>query len=139
MRSDSPEFAAFLDRAYAYAVFPDVSEGAFVVGGGGGAGEVYENGRLIGYSRLTKATIGFQAGGQKYSQVIVFENKDALKRFIDKEYKFNAGATAVALKSGVAANAKFQEGVAVFQHTKGGLMASAALGGQSFTFSPLNP
>jgi hypothetical protein len=44
--------------------------------------------------------------------------------------------SAVALKSGAAAAAKYTNGVAVFVYVKGGLMAEAALGGQRFTFSP---
>lgn len=137
MRADSSTFADFLDKAYAYAVYPDIGEGAFIVGGGGGRGEVYEQGKLIGYSTMKKANVGLQAGGQAYAEVIVFQDKDALNRFINHEFRFEANANAVAIKSGVAANAKFQNGIAVFQHTKGGLMAAAAIGGQSFSFAPL--
>jgi lipid-binding SYLF domain-containing protein len=139
MRNDSPDFASFLDKAYAYAVYPNVGEGAFIVGGGGGRGQVYENGRMIGYSTVKKATVGLQAGGQKYAEVIVFEDAGALHRFIDHEFRFAANATAVAIKSGVAANAKFQNGTAIFQYTKGGLEAGVSVGGQSFAFSPANP
>lgn len=136
MRRDSSTFADFLDRAYGYAVFPTIGEGALGIGGGGGRGEVFEKGRMIGYATLKKATIGLQAGGQAFSQVIVFENEAALRKFIDHEFAFAAGANAVALKSGVSTNAKFQDGVAVFQHTKGGLMAAAAIGGQQFHYVP---
>ena len=45
-------------------------------------------------------------------------------------------ATAVALKSGASANAKFKDGVAVFTSAKGGLMFEASLGGQKFKFEP---
>lgn len=137
MRADSPEFSSFLDKAYGYAVFPNVGEGAFIIGGGGGRGEVYKQGKMIGYSTVKKASVGAQIGGQKYSEVIAFENEAALKKFISSEYQFSASVNAVALKSGVAANAKFQDGIAVFEHTKGGLMAAAAVGGQSFHYNPL--
>jgi len=134
MKAESPEFASFVARGYAYAVYPSLGEGAFIVGGGGGRGEVFKQGTMIGYSTMKKATVGAQIGGQEYSEVIVFETDAALSKFINQEYKFAANANAVALKSGVAANAKFQDGVAIFQYTKGGLMASAAVGGQSFTY-----
>jgi lipid-binding SYLF domain-containing protein len=137
MRADSSNFSDMLDKAYGYAVYPNVGEGAFIVGGAGGRGEVYEQGKMIGYSTIKKATVGLQAGGQEFSEVILFENPDALKHFIDHEFRFSANAKAVAIKSGVSATAKFQDGIAVFQHTKGGLMAAAAVGGQSFAFSPL--
>lgn len=138
MRSEYPDFGAFLDKSYAYAVYPSVGEGGLIVGGGGGRGEVFKQGRLIGYSTMTKANIGLQAGGQAYSQVIVFQDDAALSKFVNQNFKFGANATAVALKSGAAANAKFQDGIAIFQHTKGGLQVAAAVGGQSFTYAPAN-
>jgi lipid-binding SYLF domain-containing protein len=137
MRADSPEFGRFLDeKAYAYAVFPNVGEGAFIIGAGAGRGEVFEKGRMIGYSLYTKLNIGPQIGGQALSQVIAFEDSAALHKFIDREYAFTAEAKATAIKSGVALNARFQDGVAVFQHTKGGLIAAVAVGGQRFKFAP---
>jgi hypothetical protein len=42
--------------------------------------------------------------------------------------------SAVALKSGASANARFTDGVAVFTATKGGLMLEASVGGQHFDF-----
>lgn len=138
MKADSPEFGRFLDdKAYAYAVYPNVGEGALIIGAGGGRGEVFEQGRMIGYSQINKLNIGAQAGGQAFAQVVAFEDKRALDRFIQKEFAFSAEVKATAIKSGVALNARFQDGVAVFQHTKGGLMAAAAVGGQRFSFDPV--
>jgi lipid-binding SYLF domain-containing protein len=134
MKGADPSFAEFLDKAYAYAVYPTVGRGGLIAGGAYGKGEVYEQGRMIGYSDLTQATIGAQIGGQAFSQVIAFEDKAALDRFIQDNYAFTAQVTAVALKSGVAQNARFRDGVAVFQYVKGGLMAEAAAGGQRFRF-----
>jgi lipid-binding SYLF domain-containing protein len=119
------------------AVFPSVGKAGLGVGGAYGRGEVWEQGKLIGYSDITQATIGLQAGGQAFTQMLVFENKDALDRFITNKYQPTAQATAVALKSGAAANAKYSEGIAVFTHIKGGLMAEASLGGQRFRFTPV--
>jgi lipid-binding SYLF domain-containing protein len=137
MRSEDPGFGRFLDDAYAYAVYPTVGKGGLIAGGAYGKGEVFEQGRMIGYSDLTQVTVGAQIGGQSYSEVVAFQNKAALDRFIEKEYAFDAGISAVALKSGVAKNARFQNGVAVFQYIKGGLMAEAAAGGQRFRYSPV--
>ncbi len=135
MRSEDPSFGRFLDDAYAYAVYPTVGKAGLIAGGAYGKGEVYEQGRMIGYSDLTQATVGAQIGGQSYSEVVAFQDKAALDRFIEKEYALEGGISAVALKSGVAKNARFQNGIAVFQYIKGGLMAEAAVGGQRFRFS----
>jgi lipid-binding SYLF domain-containing protein len=137
MRSEDPGFGRFLDDAYAYAIYPTVGKGGFVAAGAYGKGEVFEQGRMIGYSDLTQATIGATIGGQEFSEVIAFQNKAALDKFIQDEYAFSAGVSAVALKSGTAKNARFQAGVAVFQYIKGGLMADASVGGQRFRFKPV--
>jgi lipid-binding SYLF domain-containing protein len=137
MRSEDPSFGEFIDRAYAYAVYPSVGKGGFVFGGAYGNGELYQGGRMIGYSDMSQATVGAQIGGQEYSEVIAFENQAALDKFTSKEYAFDASVSAVALKSGVAKTARFREGIAVFKYIKGGLMADASVGGQRFRFRPV--
>jgi lipid-binding SYLF domain-containing protein len=125
---------SFLDRAYGYAIFPTVGTGAVGVGGAYGRGEVFERGVLIGYCDLSQGTVGVQLGGQSYSELLVFENKNALDKFTSGEFAFDAQASAVALKSGASANAKFSNGVAVFTMTKEGLMFEASIGGQKFSY-----
>jgi lipid-binding SYLF domain-containing protein len=137
MRSEDPTFGRFIDNAYAYAVYPTVGKGGLIAGGAYGKGEVYEQGKMIGYSDLSQVTVGAQIGGQSYTEVVAFENKAALDKFISKEYAFDAAVSAVALKSGAAKNARFQDGIAVFMYIKGGLMAEAAVGGQRFRFTPV--
>lgn len=136
MRREDPSFGEFLDKAYGYAVYPTVGKGGFLVGGSYGHGEVFEQSKFIGYSDISQATIGAQIGGQSFTEVVVFEDKAALDKFIASEYAFTAQATAVAIKSGAAKNARFRDGVAVFTYIKGGLMAEAAAGGQRFRFQP---
>ena len=136
MRAEDPSFGQFLDKAYGYAVYPTVGKGGLLVGGSFGRGHVYEQGRFIGYSDITQATIGAQIGGQAFSEVVAFEDQAALERFKQDNFAFTAQVTAVALKSGAAANARFRDGVAVFTYIKGGLMAEAAAGGQRFRFRP---
>jgi lipid-binding SYLF domain-containing protein len=137
MQKDDPTFDAFLDKAYGYVIFPTVGKGGFIVGGSYGKGEVYEQGKMIGYSDISQLTAGLQAGGQAFAEVICFENKAALDQFIGQQYELAAQASAVALKSGAAANAKYTDGIAIFSYIKGGLMAEASLGGQRFRFTPL--
>ena len=137
MRKTDPSFGSFLDKAYGYAVYPTVGKGGFLVGGSYGHGEVFEGGRMIGFSDITQATIGAQIGGQSFAEVVAFEDKAALDKFIQSDYAFTAQVTAVAIKSGAAANARFRDGVAVFTYINGGLMAEAAAGGQRFRFDPV--
>src|SRR3954465_2973058 len=98
MRSADPSFGQFLDSAYAYAVYPTVGKGGFIASGAYGKGEVMEQGRMIGYSDLTQASVGATIGGQEFTEVVAFQSKAALDKFIHDEYSFAAGVSAVALK-----------------------------------------
>jgi lipid-binding SYLF domain-containing protein len=118
-------------------VFPSIGAGGLGIGGAYGRGQVFEQGRLIGFTDMTQATIGLQAGGQKYTQFLVFQDKAALDRFKSGKFAFAAGASAVALKAGASANAPFTNGVAVLSCGEAGLMAAAAVGGQKFNFVAL--
>src|ERR1051325_1687383 len=107
-------FRDFLNRGAGYVVFPSVGKGGLGVGGAYGHGELYQHDQMQGYAELEQASIGLQAGGQTYSEVIVFENENALNKFKNNKLEFAANASAVALKAGAAGAARFENGVAVF-------------------------
>ncbi|HSE91334.1 MAG TPA: lipid-binding SYLF domain-containing protein [Candidatus Binatia bacterium] len=131
-----PHFEAFAKKGYGYAFFPDITKGGLLVGGAHGRGVVYEKGQHIGYADLTQMSVGFQAGLQDYSQLIVFENQTAMDRFKRNEIDFGANASAVIADKGAAIGAQFVDGVAVFVRPTGGAMAEASLGGQQVAYLP---
>jgi lipid-binding SYLF domain-containing protein len=149
--------AQYFSRSYAYAVFPTVGEGGFIVGAAHGKGRVYVNGVHTGNTTMTQVSAGFQAGGKAYSQIIFFEDKRALDEFESGSFECSAGASAVAVTAGANASAGttgatsgasggqkdattnsagYQKGMLVFTIAKGGLMYAAALAGQKFTYTP---
>ena len=150
--------AAFFDRSYGYAVFPTVATGAFVVGGAYGKGRVYARGRYIGDTTLGQVSVGFQAGGKGYSQIIFFEDRRALKEFQSGKFEFGADASVTAITAGVNADLTttgteagasagqhdarttggYYKGMAIFTLVKGGLMYSASVAGQKFSYRPLS-
>ena len=134
MKATSPKVGDILSNGYAYAIFPSSGKGGAIVGGAYGRGVVYQDGKLIGYSDLSQASIGLQLGGQTFSELIVFQNADALNKFRQGNYAFAADASAVALKSGASVAADYRNGVAVFTNPLGGAMFQATVGGQEFTF-----
>ena len=136
MSTEDPALGALVKRSYGYSMFPNVGKGGLGVGGAYGRGVVYEQGQHIGYSDVTQGTVGLQAGGQSFSELLVFENKAALDRFKAGQFGLAADASAVVLKSGVATNANFVNGVAVVVQPIGGAMLEAAIGGQQFTYQP---
>ena len=126
-----------LDRSPGYAVYPSVGSAGAIVGGAYGRGVVFEAGQPVGFTELNQGSVGAIIGGQSFSQIIVFENDAAIGRMKAGNFDVGAEASAVALKAGVAANARFEGGVAVFQMPKGGLMATAAINGQKINYEPM--
>jgi hypothetical protein len=147
--------STFFEKSYAYAVFPTIGEGALGVGGAGGKGRVFVHGVFVGTTTMAQVSVGFQAGGKAYSQIIFFEDKRALEEFESGTFEFAAGASAVAITaaanasagtSGASAGASggdknaratgvYEKGMAVFTIAKGGLMYSAAIAGQKFSYT----
>lgn len=149
----------FFDKAYGYAVFPTVGKGALGIGGARGKGRVYAQGKYVGDTTLTQLSIGFQAGGQAYSQIVFFEDERAYREFTSGEFGFGAGVSAVAITAAASATAsttgnsagisggkkdatttgEYYKGMAVFTIAKGGLMYEAALAGQKFSYRAKKP
>ena len=133
-KTNDRSLTSVFDGSAGYAVFPSVGKGAVGVGGAYGKGVLYERGTAVGYCDLSQATIGLQLGGQAYTEIIAFETRQAADTFKEGRFRFDAQATAVALRSGVGANAKFTNGVAVFTMDEAGLMYEASVGGQKFSY-----
>ncbi len=149
--------AAFFDKSYGYALFPTIGKGGFGVGGARGSGRVYVGGEATGDTTMTQVTIGFQLGGQAFTQIIFFEDERAFTEFTGGRFEFGAQATAVAITSGASASTSttgntagasggksnatvaggYYKGYAVFTIAKGGLMYEASVGGQKFSYRPL--
>ena len=124
----------YFKKARGYAVFPNVGKGGIGIGGARGSGEVFEKGSVIGKTTLTQVSIGFQLGGQAFSQIIFFKDKESLERFTEGNFEFGASASAALISEGANASADYSDGVAVLTYSKGGLMYEASIGGQKFSY-----
>lgn len=123
------------DKASGYVIFPSVAKGGLGVGAARGTGQLLEKGKLMGQATLTQVSIGFQAGGQAYVEVIFFEDQTSLDNFKKGNFEFSAQVSAVAVTAGVSKNAKYEKGVMVMTLAKGGLMYEASGGGgQKFKY-----
>lgn len=149
---------SFLNNCYGYAIFPSIGKGGLIFGGSYGNGKVFRGGEFTGRVTVIEGSIGFQAGGKKFSEIIFFEDKRAFDEFTIGAFEFNATAQAVAITAGVEAQAgnfgssagasknpntllqaqtTYYKGMAIFLHSKGGLMIEASVGGQKFKYKPL--
>lgn len=133
-KSQDPSLEKFFGTASGFAVFPEIAKGGAGIGGAYGKGVLYENGVPVGFCSMKQGTIGLQLGGQTFSELIFFEKPYNVSKFKKGEVEFSAEATAVAASKGAAAKADYANGVAIFILGQKGLMAEAAIGGQSFNY-----
>lgn len=136
MIEKTPKLESFYNVSFGYAVFPKITKAGIGVGGAMGKGIVYKDHQLEGVSKLKQASVGLQFGGQQYSEIIFFENEVSFNNFKNGKLKFDGQASAVAIKEAASINMAYQDGVAVFTLSKGGLMYEASLGGQHFKYIP---
>lgn len=127
-----PKMQRYFDAAAGYVVIPTVGKAGLGIGGARGKGFLYENGEPTAEVTMTQLSIGFQWGGQAYSEFVFFEDDKALEHFKKGNYELGAQASAIAVTAGVSVDAGFKDGVAIFTQAKGGLMYEAAVGGQKF-------
>jgi lipid-binding SYLF domain-containing protein len=148
--------AAFFNNCYGYAVFPTIGKAAYIAGGAHGSGRVYVHGLYVGDTTVNQLSVGFQAGGQAYSQIVFFQDKRSFDEFTHGNFEFGADVNAVAITAaaggsvgteGAGAEAsggkkdattlgEYYKGLAVFTIVKGGAMFQAAVAGQKFSYSP---
>jgi lipid-binding SYLF domain-containing protein len=136
-KSTDSSMDKFFTGAYGYVVFPAIRAAAIGVGGAYGQGEVFEQGKMIGYADMSQANVGASLGGQRYSEVIFFQDQGALATFKSNQVQFDAQASAIAASTGAGTSANYTKGVVVFTQPEGGLMFQAAVGGQKFRFTPM--
>lgn len=131
-----PTIDSFFQKAYGYAIFPEITKGGLGIGGAQGDGTVFEQGQGVGSSEMSQVTVGLQMGGQTYREAIFFETKTALDNFKKGNFEFSGNASAVAVHAGASKTADYDHGVAIFTMAKGGLMFEASVGGQKFSYDP---
>jgi lipid-binding SYLF domain-containing protein len=150
------ESGTFFDNSYGYAVFPTIGKGGIGIGGAHGKGRVFAADKHVGDTSMTQLTVGFQLGGEAFSQIIFFEDQRAFDEFTGGNFEFGADASAVAITAaakgaatttGSSAGASggkkdattvgdYYKGMATFTIAKGGLMYQATIGGQKFSYTP---
>jgi lipid-binding SYLF domain-containing protein len=149
--------ATFFSKSYGYAVFPTIGKAGLGIGGAHGDGRVYEKGKYVGDTSMSQLSIGFQAGGEGFSEIIFFEDKRAFDEFTSGNFEFGANVNAVVITAGASGTAsttgasggasagkkdaatagEYHKGTAVFTIIKGGLMYEASVSGQKFKYKPL--
>jgi lipid-binding SYLF domain-containing protein len=76
--------------AVAILVFPSVIKAGLGIGGQYGEGVLYRGGKAVAYYNTAGASVGLQAGGQKYGYAMFFLSEDNLK-YLDRSEGFEVG------------------------------------------------
>lgn len=146
--------SGYFASSYGYAVFPTIGKGGLGIGAAHGRGNVYRQNHLIGHVTMNQLSVGLQAGGQAYSEIIFFKDKAALDEFTSGNFEFSADAGVVVITAGADASVgttgadagasltknnaatagEYKHGMAVFTIAKGGLMYNATVAGQKFSY-----
>jgi lipid-binding SYLF domain-containing protein len=128
-------------KALAILVFPSVVKAGLGVGGQYGDGALIKGGKTVGYYNTSGASVGLQAGAQKYGYALFFMNANALQQ-IDKAGGFDIGVgpTVVVVDEGVAKSmttTTMKDDIYAFIFSQKGLMAGLGIQGNKIT--KINP
>ncbi len=121
------------DQAYGYAVFDNMRITFIFTGGGGSGVAVNKNSGNRTYMKMGTGGLSFGIGAQKYQVIMFFEDEEKFTNFIEKGWKAESGANAAAGTAGANVGTQFRDGIAVYQITESGLMASADISGTKYS------
>ncbi len=135
------EISDYFEEAYAYGVIPRViTAGVFGLTGTGGKGMVFVGDKIDGCIRVRGAALGLAAGGQSYSEIIFFQDKETYERL--KKGKLEWSGTAEfggqVGDKGVRPQAEFRDGMYVDTIVNKGLMFEVTLGTQRLKYKERN-
>jgi len=132
-----PTSQAAMQKAAGYAVFNNMGTNVLLLSTARGAGmAVNSQSKQETFMKMVSAGAGFGVGVKNYRVIFMFENNQALARFLDSGWSGSAQADAAA-KAGSAGGAysgatEVAPGVWVYQITKNGLALQLTLQGTKY-------
>jgi lipid-binding SYLF domain-containing protein len=127
---------AFLVKAKAFLVFPEIKEAGFFVGGKYGEGVLRVQRTTKGYYSITSASVGMQMGAQKYSMIIAFTTDKAVNDFLldgnDWETEVDGKIAVAEWNSKEEIDKDYKDPMVAFVFDSKGLMGSFSMEGTKF-------
>ena len=120
------------NNSYGWAAFDNLKIAWGFSGGGGNGVAVNKKSGARTYMKVGTVGVGFGLGAQKYQVVFLFQDEKTFRNFVDKGWQADATAQATAGTAGVGGQTGFVNGVAIYQITDKGLMASADIAGTKY-------
>ena len=124
-------------KAQAILVFPTVTKAGLGIGGQYGEGSLLKNGAAAAYYKTTGASLGLQAGGQRYGYAMFFMNAKALDEFVNASgFEVGVGPSVVLVDEGMAKTTTtntLKDDIYAFVFGQKGLMAGLGVEGNKIT------
>ena len=120
------------DNSYGWAAFDNLKIAWGFSGGGGNGVAVNKKTGARTYMKVGTVGVGLGLGAQKYQVVFLFQDEQTFSNFVDKGWQADATAQATAGTAGVGGQTGFVNGIAIYQITDKGLMASADIAGTKY-------
>ena len=132
-----PGASELLSRAKGVLIVPGITKAGLLVGGMYGEGALKIGDRTVGYYSVGAASIGLQAGAQKFDQALFFMTTGALENFRRSEgWEVGADAEITAMDANLASTITTrtaQHPVLSVVYGQKGLMAGVSLEGAKYT------
>jgi len=124
-------------NAVAVLVFPGIVKAGLGVGGQYGEGVLFKGGKAAGYYNTAGASVGLQAGGQKYGYALFFLSNETLKTLDQANgFEVGVGPSVVIADEGMAKSTTTttaQDKIYAFIFDQKGAMAALGLQGNKIT------
>jgi len=130
--SENPPAEKLYDISYGYAVF-DTRKFSFMITTGTGAGmaKVKGEGKPV-YMKMATGGLNIGLGAELFQLVFLFEDEDTFNRFLDDGIEVGTSANAVLGDDGERLEARFVDGMAVYQLTEKGLKLAGDITGTKY-------
>jgi lipid-binding SYLF domain-containing protein len=120
------------NNSYGWAAFDNLKIAWGFSGGGGNGVAVNKKTGARTYMKVGTVGVGLGLGAQKYQVVFLFQDEKTFRNFVEKGWQADATAQATAGTAGVGGQTGFVNGIAIYQITDKGLMASADIAGTKY-------
>jgi lipid-binding SYLF domain-containing protein len=124
-------------KATAILVFPEVTKAGLGIGGQYGEGALLKSGSASAYYKTTGASVGLQAGAQKYGYAMFFMNASALEQLKKANgFEVGVGPSVVLVDEGMAkttTTTTMKDDIYAFVFGQKGLMAGLGIQGNKIT------
>ena len=123
----TPSLESLYNNSFGYVVYPKIKRTSIGIGKAIGKGVVFKNHLVQGELNLNRTSIGLQFGGEQYSKIVFFKNKESFEKFINKKLNFERQYSKIRFNKDKSTNLNYHEGVTIYTSKKFGFMYEGSI------------